>query len=164
MNWDDIIKIHKGDSEEMSEDLQDFIFFLKYNFHPPKEFKSSEINWIDTEPDENTKKHLEILKEFGDITTILESFNLSKELNNNLNKDFIIKPGDTIEETLECIKMSMEDFSIKMNKTIFEIEDLISGKEPLTNDIAMQLESVLGIPAQFWIKREKTYREDLLKS
>lgn len=42
------------------------------------------------------------------------------------------------------------------------ISKLINGEVQLTPDIAVRLEVVLGVPAQFWSKLEAIYREKLI--
>jgi HTH-type transcriptional regulator/antitoxin HigA len=76
-------------------------------------------------------------------------------------RELLSKPGDTIAETLEYIKMSQTELAERMGKTPPKINDLISGKEPITTTTALQLEKVLGISAQFWLNREALYREKL---
>jgi HTH-type transcriptional regulator/antitoxin HigA len=76
-------------------------------------------------------------------------------------RDLLSKPGDTILETLEYLKMTQADLAERMGKTASKINDLISGKEPITIATAIQLERVLKIDAQFWLNRETLYREKL---
>ena len=76
-------------------------------------------------------------------------------------RELLTKPGDTIFETIEHIKMSQVELADRMGKTPSKINDLISGKEPITVATAFQLEKVLGIDAQFWLNREMLYREKL---
>lgn len=76
-------------------------------------------------------------------------------------RELLSKPGDTILETIEHIKMSQAELAERMGKTPSKINDLISGKEPITVATALQLEKVLGIDAQFWLNRETLYREKL---
>lgn len=76
-------------------------------------------------------------------------------------RELLTKPGDTIFETIEHIKMSQVELADRMGKTPSKINDLISGKEPITVATALQLERVLGIDAQFWLNREMLYREKL---
>lgn len=78
-------------------------------------------------------------------------------------RELLSKPGDTILETIEHIKMSQVELAERMGKTPSKINDLISGKEPITTATAFQLEKVLGIDAQFWLNREMLYREKLLR-
>ncbi len=76
-------------------------------------------------------------------------------------RELLSKPGDTILETLEHTKMSQVELANRMGKTPSKINDIISGKEPISLTTAFQLEKVLGIDAQFWINREMLYREKL---
>ena len=70
-------------------------------------------------------------------------------------------PGDDILETIEYIKMSQAELADRLNKTTSKVHDLITGKEPITYNTALQLEKVLGINAEFWLTREMRYREKL---
>lgn len=76
-------------------------------------------------------------------------------------RELLSKPGDTILETLEHIKMSQAELAERMGKTPSKINDIIYGKEPITLATAFQLEKVLRIDAQFWLNREMLYREKL---
>ena len=76
-------------------------------------------------------------------------------------RELLSKPGDTILETLEHFKMNQAELAERMGKTPSKINDLISGKEPITVATSLQLEKVLGIDAQFWLNREINYREKL---
>jgi HTH-type transcriptional regulator/antitoxin HigA len=76
-------------------------------------------------------------------------------------RELLSKPGDTILETLDHIKMNQVELAERIGKTPSKINDIISGKEPITVATAFQLEKVLGIDAQFWLNREMLYREKL---
>ncbi|AFU68808.1 antitoxin transcriptional regulator of toxin/antitoxin module [Psychroflexus torquis ATCC 700755] len=77
----------------------------------------------------------------------------------NDERELLPKPGDTILESIEYLKMSQVELADRMGKTPSKINDLISGKEPITIATALQLEKVLGIDAQFWLNKEMLYRE-----
>jgi len=78
-------------------------------------------------------------------------------------RELLSKPGDTILETLEYMKMNQVEFAKRIGKTPSKVNDLISGKEPITVATALQLENVLGIDAKFWLNREMDYRETLTR-
>lgn len=78
-------------------------------------------------------------------------------------RELLSKPGDTILETIEFLKMSQAELAERMGKQSSKIHDIISGKEPITVNTAIQLERVLGIDAQFWLSRESLYREKLTR-
>lgn len=78
-------------------------------------------------------------------------------------RELLAKPGDTITETLEHMKMSQAELATRMGKTASKVNDIISGKEPITYNTALQLEKVLGIDARFWMNLEMQYREALTR-
>jgi len=78
-------------------------------------------------------------------------------------RELLSKPGDTILETLEYMHMTQAELATRMGRTAPKINDIISGKEPITLNTALQLEKVLGIDAYFWLNREVQYREKLLR-
>ena len=78
--------------------------------------------------------------------------------------DFIATPpGATVREQLEDRGMSQKEFASRMNMSEKHISKLVNGEVQLTTDVAIRLETVLGVPAQFWIRLEAVYREKLLK-
>lgn len=83
--------------------------------------------------------------------------------NIKIERELLTKPGDTILETIEFFKMSQAELAERIGKTPAKVNDLISGKAPITVNTAMQLEKVLGIDMQFWLNREMHYREKLAR-
>lgn len=83
--------------------------------------------------------------------------------NSNIERELLTKPGDTIIETIEYLKMSQAELAERLGKTPSKVNDLISGKAPITVNTALQLEKVLGIDMQFWLNREMNYREKLAR-
>lgn len=73
-------------------------------------------------------------------------------------KSLISPPGDTILEHIDFIGMTQAELAERMGRPKEKINDVIKGREPITMTTAHQLEKVLGIPASFWVNREKTYR------
>jgi HTH-type transcriptional regulator/antitoxin HigA len=76
-------------------------------------------------------------------------------------KSLLSPPGDTIQEHIDFIGMSQAELAERMGKHKEKINDIIKGRDPITTVTAFQLENVLGVPASFWINREKTYRKEL---
>lgn len=72
-------------------------------------------------------------------------------------------PGATIKEQLTDRCMSQKEFAARMDMSEKHISKLINWEVQLTPDMAVRLEVVLGVPAQFWIKLEAIYREKLIK-
>jgi addiction module HigA family antidote len=86
---------------------------------------------------------------------------MSKKNEKSLSKRLLSPPGDTIQETLDEIWMNKEQLAKRMSISRRIINEIIKGSAPITPEIAIQLEHVLGIPASFWIERERHYREEL---
>jgi len=72
-------------------------------------------------------------------------------------------PGATIKEQLKNRGMSQKEFATRMGMSEKHICHLISGDVQLTPDMALRLEMVLGLPAQFWSNLESIYREKLIR-
>ena len=72
-----------------------------------------------------------------------------------------IPPGVTIKEQLDDRGITQKEFAIRMGISEKHTSKLINGDVQLTIDMAMRLESVLGIPTQFWCNLESIYREKL---
>lgn len=78
-----------------------------------------------------------------------------------LAKELLSLPGDTIQETLDELGMSQQELAERMGRHKKTINEIIKGKAPITAETAIQLERVLGIPASFWLERERLFREEL---
>lgn len=77
----------------------------------------------------------------------------------NSKNTIALPPGVSIREQLELRKMKQNEFSVRMGLSEKHISKLINGQVELTYDVAIRLESVLGIPASFWNNLEVIYRE-----
>ena len=67
-------------------------------------------------------------------------------------------PGDTIRDILDDIDMSQAELARRMGRPPNKINQIIQGKKAITADTALELESVLGLPASFWMNREQNYQ------
>lgn len=76
-------------------------------------------------------------------------------------RELLSPPGDDIFEAIEHIKLSRADLAARLCKTVSQVNDLIIGKKEITLEDALKLEEILGIEAQFWLKREMNYRKKL---
>lgn len=76
-------------------------------------------------------------------------------------RQILSPPGDTLQETLDEIGMSQVELAERMGRPKEKINDMIKAREPLSTPTAFQLEKVLGLPASFWLNREKEYRKKL---
>jgi addiction module HigA family antidote len=78
---------------------------------------------------------------------------------NKYMPDKVFPPGDTLSETLEEIGMSQAELAERMDVTPRHINSIIKGKAAISEDTALCLERVLGVPASFWQNLEQQYRK-----
>lgn len=84
-------------------------------------------------------------------------------MDNNLKikRELLSPPGETIQETIDSIGMNQYELADRLGKNIKNVNRIIKGKEAITASTALALERVLGIPADFWIERERQFRIEL---
>ena len=75
--------------------------------------------------------------------------------------NWISQPGDTIANILEEKQISINTFAKQMNSSIDFINTLIKGQAIINEEMSAKLSNILGSTAQFWLRREKRYREEL---
>ena len=75
-----------------------------------------------------------------------------------------VPPGATIREQLQDRGMSQKEFASRTEMTTKHISQLLNGEVRLTPDVAVRLEMVLGVPANFWSNLEAIYREKIIKA
>ncbi|NWJ94786.1 MAG: HigA family addiction module antidote protein [Chloroflexi bacterium] len=83
---------------------------------------------------------------------------------NEYYPDYVTPPGDTLEETLEALGISEAELARQIGRSPQLINEIVQGNAAVTPEIALQFEQVLGIPANFWLRREQHYREFLALS
>ena len=74
-----------------------------------------------------------------------------------------VPPGETIREQLALRHMPQKELAARMGMSEKHISNLINGKVGLTQETALKLEGVLGIPARFWNQLEAFYQEEVLR-
>ncbi|QTD45222.1 helix-turn-helix domain-containing protein [Ottowia testudinis] len=72
-------------------------------------------------------------------------------------------PGDTLTELLEERGWSQAELARRMGRPSNAISEITLGEKEITEHTALELERVLGTPAQFWLARESRYRESLAR-
>src|SRR5271167_2799890 len=86
-----------------------------------------------------------------------------KRIQNEYFPDVVSAPGETLEETLESRGMSQAELAERTGRPSKTINEIIKGKAAITSETAIQLERVLGTPAEFWNQREANYRAYLAR-
>ncbi len=66
-------------------------------------------------------------------------------------------PSEILSDELEHRKISNQEFAQKMEMDIDFINLFLKAKKPVTPEIALKIESVLGINAPLWLKLQSNY-------
>jgi len=80
-----------------------------------------------------------------------------------LEPDYAVHPGKTLKELLEEKDISPKEFAIRAGKPEKTISEIINGKSSITPEMAVSFESVLRLPASFWLKKQANYNEYLAR-
>ena len=82
---------------------------------------------------------------------------------NEYRPDTVSPPGETLRDLLEEMGLSQAELATRMGRPKKTISEIMNGKAAITTETALQLEMVLGVPADFWNAREQNYREYLAR-
>ncbi len=77
--------------------------------------------------------------------------------------DYAVPPGRTLQETIDSRGMDQRDLATRTGLSPKHINQIIQGVASITQDTAIRLERVTGVPARFWNNLETNYREQLAK-
>jgi HTH-type transcriptional regulator / antitoxin HigA len=75
--------------------------------------------------------------------------------------DWISAPGDSINQILKQRNLSTSEFAQHLGESLDYVKDLIQGRTEITPELAQRLALIIGATPEFWIARERKYREDL---
>ena len=78
---------------------------------------------------------------------------------NEFYTDIAFHPGETLAEKLGELKMGPKEFAVRTGKPEKTIIAIMKGDSSITPEMAVLFESVLKIPANFWIKRQYSFDE-----
>jgi addiction module HigA family antidote len=73
--------------------------------------------------------------------------------------DIAFHPGETLKEILDEKGMTNKELSLRSNKPEKTISKVVNGTSALTPDMAIAFETVLGLPAQFWMNLQRDFDE-----
>ncbi|HEX2984272.1 MAG TPA: HigA family addiction module antitoxin [Ignavibacteriales bacterium] len=83
---------------------------------------------------------------------------------NQLYSNLPIPPGEFLEEVLEDMGMTKDEFAKRMNRPAAKMSLIFQGKKEMTPETALQLEKVTEVPAHIWSGLEKEYRLALARA
>lgn len=87
-------------------------------------------------------------------------------MNQNLatfDPDWISSPGATVLDVLTERNWSIAEFAAAVNRTSYDVAQLVTGATRLTPDWAEHLVETIGASTDFWLRREEHYRRDIAR-
>ena len=69
-----------------------------------------------------------------------------------------VPPGATLRQELAARGMSQRKLARAMGRPVQAVNRIVLGRKALTPRTALELESVLGVPAELWTRLEADYR------
>jgi len=88
---------------------------------------------------------------------------MAKTTLNTYAPDYLVHPGEVLDDYLDAYGMTPHELADRTGLTAEIIHNIIEGKAPITNEIALKLECPLGRPAHFWSNLEQQFQKDWLK-
>lgn len=80
------------------------------------------------------------------------------DLGNQYQPDWVTSPGEILQELLVEREMTVVDLSERMGRSLECVRGILTGRLPVSDEVAVCLENALGAPAAFWSKLERQYR------
>jgi HTH-type transcriptional regulator/antitoxin HigA len=77
--------------------------------------------------------------------------------------DYAVAPGQTLQETIDALGMDQRELALRTGLSPKHINQIIKGVATISQDTAIRLERVTGVPARMWNKLEANYREQLAR-
>ncbi len=72
--------------------------------------------------------------------------------------DYKVAPGKTVLEFMEERGWSLELVSAQLRLTLADLQSLLFGDLPITQELASSLEELTQVSAEFWMRLEANYR------
>lgn len=75
-----------------------------------------------------------------------------------IHSDLAVPPGEYLEEVIAELGMTKDELVRRMGRPATKLSPIFKGAKAITPDTAMQLEKVVGVPANIWLGLEAEYR------
>lgn len=83
--------------------------------------------------------------------------------NTIIHSNLAIPPGEYLEEVIRELGMTKDELARRMGRPAAKLSHIFKGEKAITPETALQLETVVGVPAHIWIGLEAEYRLTLAR-
>lgn len=73
-------------------------------------------------------------------------------------------PGETLQEKLEELRLTNDEFATQSGVPAFVVEEILAGNMSVSADMAIAFEQTTKIPAAWWLTAQHTYDEYALRT
>ena len=77
--------------------------------------------------------------------------------------DYATPPGLSLKSRLRALEMSQKELAARTDLNAATISQIITGKAPVTPDVAQRLENAVGMRSILWLRMEAEYQDQLAK-
>jgi addiction module HigA family antidote len=81
-----------------------------------------------------------------------------------LRTDVLLHPGEVLEMELIERGLTKSKFAMDIKMYPSHMSDILKGKRNITEEIALKIESKLGISAEFWMRLQVEYNISVLRT
>jgi HTH-type transcriptional regulator / antitoxin HigA len=75
--------------------------------------------------------------------------------------DYAVPPGETLAELLDDQNMTQTELARRMGVSLKHVNQIVKGAAPISPEVALGLEKVVGPSSSFWLTREALYQGKL---
>ncbi len=75
----------------------------------------------------------------------------------------VYHPGETLNEKLKEMGMSVKEFAVRTSKPVKTIIAIKNGTSSITSEMAVSFENAMKIPAHFWLTKQRHYDEYVVR-
>jgi antitoxin HigA-1 len=81
-----------------------------------------------------------------------------------LRTDVLLHPGEVLEMELIARGLTKSKFAMDIKMYPSHMSDILKGKRNMSEDIALRIENILGISAEFWMRLQVEYNISVLRA
>jgi antitoxin HigA-1 len=81
-----------------------------------------------------------------------------------LRTDVLLHPGEVLEMEIMARGLTKSKFAMDIKMYPSHMSDILKGKRNITEEIALKIESILGISAEFWMRLQVEYNISVLRA
>lgn len=87
----------------------------------------------------------------------MNTYQVLNKKGKEIQSDVLLHPGDVLQMELEAREIKKSDFALQLEMRPSHFSELLHGKRNVSASVAIKLERLLGISAEFWMRVQTAY-------